>query len=165
MVCFDENLGSAVEQATSVSPSQAGTAAATGLRVPEGGDRPSQEGLLTCEPLQGWRSVASTQRRTQQDFPHQMRWLVDEELKQDQGLSEVRLSRSAVPRWRIPLGPFLGRVRQPDAPFSWPVPLSRDNNWITILSANLRDWLASLRLSFPSSTSLKALYTDSRGEP
>jgi hypothetical protein len=34
--------------------------------------------FLTCEPLQGWRHVAITQRRTQQDFAHQMRWLVDE---------------------------------------------------------------------------------------
>ncbi len=34
--------------------------------------------FLTCEPLQGWRHVAITQRRTQQDFARQMRWLVDE---------------------------------------------------------------------------------------
>ena len=31
-----------------------------------------------CEPLAGWRQVAVTQRRTMQDFAHQMRWLVDE---------------------------------------------------------------------------------------
>ena len=34
--------------------------------------------FLTCEPLAGWRQVAVTQRRTMQDFAHQMRWLVDE---------------------------------------------------------------------------------------
>ena len=34
--------------------------------------------FLTCEPLRGWRHVAITQRRTMQDFAHQMRWLVDE---------------------------------------------------------------------------------------
>ena len=34
--------------------------------------------FLACEPLQGWRHVAITQRRTRQDFAHQMRWLVDE---------------------------------------------------------------------------------------
>ena len=34
--------------------------------------------FLTCEPLAGWRHVAVTERRTKQDFAHQMRWLVDE---------------------------------------------------------------------------------------
>ena len=34
--------------------------------------------FLTCEPLAGWRHVAVTQRRTMEDFAHQMRWLVDE---------------------------------------------------------------------------------------
>ena len=34
--------------------------------------------FLTCEPLAGWRHVAITERRTMQDFAHQMRWLVDE---------------------------------------------------------------------------------------
>ena len=34
--------------------------------------------MSRCEPLQGWRHVAITQRRTRQDFAHQMRWLVDE---------------------------------------------------------------------------------------
>ena len=33
--------------------------------------------FLACEPLAGWRHVAITQRRTMQDFAHQMRWLVD----------------------------------------------------------------------------------------
>ena len=33
--------------------------------------------FLTCEPLAGWRHVAITERRTMQDFAHQMRWLVD----------------------------------------------------------------------------------------
>ena len=34
--------------------------------------------FLACEPLAGWRHVAVTQRRTMEDFAHQMRWLVDE---------------------------------------------------------------------------------------
>ena len=33
---------------------------------------------LACGPLAGWRHVAVTERRTMQDFAHQMRWLVDE---------------------------------------------------------------------------------------
>ena len=52
----------------------AGTPATPGLRVPPGGTRNL---FLTCEPLAGWRHVAITERRTMQDFAHQMRWLVD----------------------------------------------------------------------------------------
>ena len=33
--------------------------------------------FLTCEPLAGWRHMAITERRTMQDFAHQMQWLVD----------------------------------------------------------------------------------------
>ena len=33
--------------------------------------------FLTCEPLAGWRHVAITERRTMQDFAHQMQWLVN----------------------------------------------------------------------------------------
>ena len=33
--------------------------------------------FMTCEPLGGWRHVAVTERRTIQDFAHQMRWLSD----------------------------------------------------------------------------------------
>ena len=29
--------------------------------------------FLTCEPLAGWRHVAVTERRTKEDFAHQMR--------------------------------------------------------------------------------------------
>src|SRR5213075_123283 len=31
-----------------------------------------------CEPQAGWRHVVVTERRTMQDFAHQMKWLVDE---------------------------------------------------------------------------------------
>ena len=34
--------------------------------------------FMTCEPRAGWRHVAVTQRRTREDFAHQMRWLVDQ---------------------------------------------------------------------------------------
>ena len=33
--------------------------------------------FLCCEPLADWRHLAITERRTMQDFAHQMRWLVD----------------------------------------------------------------------------------------
>ena len=32
---------------------------------------------MTCEPLAGWRHVAVTERRTMEDWAHQMRWLAD----------------------------------------------------------------------------------------
>ena len=32
---------------------------------------------MFCEPLAGWRHLEVTERRTMQDFAHQMRWLVD----------------------------------------------------------------------------------------
>ena len=41
--------------------------------------------FLACEPLAGWRHVAVTERRTMQDFAHQMRWLVDEAYPQIPG--------------------------------------------------------------------------------
>ena len=34
--------------------------------------------FMICEPLAGWRHVTVTERRTREDFAHQMRWLVDE---------------------------------------------------------------------------------------
>ena len=33
--------------------------------------------FLFCDPLAGWRHLTITERRTMQDFAHQMRWLVD----------------------------------------------------------------------------------------
>lgn len=35
--------------------------------------------FMVCEPLRGWRRVAITERRTAQDFAHQLRRLVDED--------------------------------------------------------------------------------------
>ena len=32
---------------------------------------------MTCEPLAGWRHVAVTERRTMENFAHEMRWLAD----------------------------------------------------------------------------------------
>jgi hypothetical protein len=34
--------------------------------------------FMICEPQTGWRHVEVTERRTKQDFAHQMKWLVDE---------------------------------------------------------------------------------------
>ena len=47
-------------------------------RTTSTGGRAARNLFLACEPLAGWRQVAVTERRTMQDFAHQMRWLVDE---------------------------------------------------------------------------------------
>ncbi len=75
VVCFDET---STQLLANVGPS-----------IPPAPGRPKREDyeylrngtrnlFLTCEPLRGWRHVEITQRRTMQDFAHQMRWLVDE---------------------------------------------------------------------------------------
>lgn len=38
--------------------------------------------FMVCEPLRGWRRVAITQRRTAQDFAHQLRQVVDQDYPQ-----------------------------------------------------------------------------------
>ena len=65
VVCFDET--STVASSTRTTPSQ-------DYEYRRGGTRNI---FLACEPLAGWRHVAITQRRTMQDFAHQMRWLID----------------------------------------------------------------------------------------
>ena len=75
VVCFDET---STQLLANVRPS-----------IPPAPGRPKGEDyeylrngirnlFLTCEPRRGWRHVEITQRRTMQDFAHQMRWLVDE---------------------------------------------------------------------------------------
>ena len=49
-----------------------------GVRITEYRRAGTRNIFLTCEPLAGWRHVAITERRTMEDFAHQMRWLVDE---------------------------------------------------------------------------------------
>lgn len=38
--------------------------------------------FMVCEPLRGWRRVAITERRTAQDFAHQLKKVVDEDYPQ-----------------------------------------------------------------------------------
>ncbi len=75
VVCFDET---STQLLADVRPS-----------IPPAPGRPKREDceylrngsrnlFLACEPRRGWRHVEITQRRTMQDFAHQMRWLVDE---------------------------------------------------------------------------------------
>ena len=54
--------------------------------------------FLTCEPRAGW-PVAITERRTMQDFAHQMRWLVDVAYP-DAPVVRVVLDNLNTHRWR-----------------------------------------------------------------
>ena len=72
VVCFDESSTQLLAE--------------TREPLPAGPGRPRRQDyeyvrgdlFLACEPKAGWRNVAITQRRTMQDFAHQMRWLVDQ---------------------------------------------------------------------------------------
>ena len=83
VVCFDETSTSAKGGLTDTRPplpAQPGRPRRQDYEYRRGGTRNL---FLTCEPLAGWRvrplsNRAITQRRTMQDFAHQMRWLVDQ---------------------------------------------------------------------------------------
>jgi len=75
VVCFDETSTQLLDQARPSLPARPGQPRRQDYEYRREGTRNL---FLACEPLRGWRHVAITQRRTQQDFAHQMRWLVDE---------------------------------------------------------------------------------------
>ena len=74
MVCFDETSTQLLAEVREPLPAQPGRPRRQDCEYRRGGTRNI---FLTCEPLAGWRHVAITERRTMQDFAHQMRWLVD----------------------------------------------------------------------------------------
>lgn len=75
VVCFDETSTQLLGEARPPIPARPGQARRQDYEYRREGTRNL---FLTCEPLRGWRHVDITQRRTQQDFAQQMRWLVDE---------------------------------------------------------------------------------------
>ena len=75
VVCFDETSTQMVSDARPALPAEPGQPRREDYEYRREGARNL---FLACEPLAGWRLVAVTQRRTMQDFAHQMRWLVDE---------------------------------------------------------------------------------------
>ena len=75
VVCFDETSTPLLADTRPPIPVQPGRPRRQDYEYRRGGTRNI---FLTCEPLACWRHVAITQRRTMQDFAHQMRWLVDE---------------------------------------------------------------------------------------
>ena len=75
VVCFDETSTQLLADTRPSLPAQPGRPVRQDCEYRREGTRNL---FLACEPLAGWRQVAVTERRTMQDFAHQMRWLVDE---------------------------------------------------------------------------------------
>ena len=75
VVCFDETSTQLLAETRPALPAQPGLPLRQDYEYRREGTRNL---FLACEPLAGWRQVAVTERRTMQDFPQQMRWLVDE---------------------------------------------------------------------------------------
>ena len=74
VVCFDETSTQLLADVRESLPAQPGRPRRQDYEYRRGGTRNL---FLFCEPLAGWRHVAVTERRTMEDFAHQMRWLVD----------------------------------------------------------------------------------------
>ena len=75
VVCFDETSTQLLAEVREPLPVQPGRPRRQDYEYRRAGTRNL---FLFCEPLAGWRHIAITERRTMQDFAHQMQWLVDE---------------------------------------------------------------------------------------
>ena len=75
VVCFDETSTQLLADISEPLPAMPGRPRREDYEYRREGTRNL---FLTCEPKAGWRHVAITQRRTMQDFAHQMQWLVDD---------------------------------------------------------------------------------------
>lgn len=75
VVCFDETSKQLVKETQVPLPMQAGQPERYDYEYERNGVRNL---FMFVEPLAGWRHVAVTERRTKQDYAHQMKYLVDE---------------------------------------------------------------------------------------
>jgi len=75
VVNFDEVSKQLVEETTEPLPARPGQTQRYDYEYKRNG---TCNLFLFCEPLRGWRHIEVTERRTMQDFAHQMKWLVDE---------------------------------------------------------------------------------------
>ncbi len=74
VICFDEISKQIIEELLLPTLHQPGQVA----RQDSEYQRNGTANLFMCfEPLAGWRHVTVTDRRTRQDFAHQIRWLLD----------------------------------------------------------------------------------------
>ena len=75
VVCFDETSTQMLADTRPPLPAEPGKPRRQDYEYRREGTRNL---FLACEPRAGWRHVSVTERRTKEDFAHQMRWLVDE---------------------------------------------------------------------------------------
>ena len=75
VVCFDET---STQMLADVRPPIAVRPGQTARQDYEYRREGTRNLFMACEPKAGWRHVAVTERRTAEDFAHQMRWLLDE---------------------------------------------------------------------------------------
>ena len=75
VVCFDETSTQLLADIIEPLPAKPGRLRREDYEYLRAGTRNL---FFTRQPLAGWRHVAVIERRTMQDFAHQMRWLVDE---------------------------------------------------------------------------------------
>ena len=75
VVCFDESSTQLLADVREPMPAKPGRPRREDYEYRREGTRNL---FMFCEPRAGWRHIAVTQRRTTEDFAHQMRWLVDE---------------------------------------------------------------------------------------
>jgi hypothetical protein len=73
-VCFDESSKQLIAETRTALPARPGRVRRYDYEYQRNGTRNL---FLFFEPLRSWRHVEVTERRTGQDFAHQMRWLVD----------------------------------------------------------------------------------------
>ena len=75
VVCFDETSTQLLADVSEPLPAKPGRPKREDYEYRREGTRNL---FMACEPLAGWRHVSVTERRTIEDFAHEMRWLVDE---------------------------------------------------------------------------------------
>jgi transposase len=73
-VNFDETSKQLIKETRAPLPVEPGQAARYDYEYERNGTRNL---FMFTEPQAGWRHIAVTERRTMQDFAHQMQWLVD----------------------------------------------------------------------------------------
>ena len=74
LVCFDETSKQLVKEKRSPIPPKKGRHERFDYEYKRNGTRNL---FMFCEPLAGWRHLEVTERRTMEEFAHQMKWLVD----------------------------------------------------------------------------------------
>ncbi len=75
VVCFDETSKQLVQETQVPLPMESGQPERYDYEYERNGVRNL---FMVVEPLAGWRHVTVTERRTKQDYAHQMKYLVDE---------------------------------------------------------------------------------------